>query len=84
MAISVSDISPEISDVVRWYISSLHIGYVHNIHDHNNPISLLKKYYPFEFPPMQRVPITEGEIRSIISSLKSKNSSGYDEISTKY
>jgi hypothetical protein len=32
---------------------------------------------------MQIVPITEGEIRSIISSLKSKNSSGYDGISTK-
>ena len=53
-----------------------------HIHDHNNPISLLKKY-PFEFPPMQIVPTTEGEIRSIIGSLKSKNSSGYDEISTK-
>ena len=32
---------------------------------------------------MQRVPITEGEIRSIISSIKSKNSSGYDGISNK-
>jgi len=49
----------------------------------NNPISLLKKYYTFEFPPMQIVPITDGEIRSIISSIKSKNSSGYDGISTK-
>jgi len=49
----------------------------------NNPISLLKKNYPFEFPTRQTVPITEGEIRSIISSLKSKNSSGYDGISTK-
>jgi len=86
MAISVSDISSEISDMVRWSTSSLHIGYVHNmshIHYHNNPISLLKKYYPFEFPSMQIVPITDGEIRNIISSLKSKNSSGYDEISTK-
>ena len=56
-----------------------------NIHvaQDNNPISLLKKYYPSEFQPMQIVPITEGEIRSIISSLKSKNSSGYDGISTK-
>jgi hypothetical protein len=26
----------------------------------NNPISLLKKYCPFEFPPMWIVPITEG------------------------
>jgi len=32
---------------------------------------------------MQIVPTTEWEIKSIISSLKSKNSSGYDEISTK-
>jgi hypothetical protein len=56
-----------------------------NIHiaQDNNPISLLKKYYPSEFPPMQIVHITEGEIRSIISALKSNNSSGYDEISTK-
>jgi len=48
-----------------------------NIHiaKDNNPLSLLKKCYPFEFPPMQTVPITEGEI-SIISSKKSKNSSG--------
>jgi len=49
----------------------------------NNPISLLKKYYPFEFQPMQIVHITEEEIRIIISSLQSKNSSGYDGISTK-
>ena len=48
----------------------------------NNPISLLKRYNPFQFPPMQIVPITEGEI-SIISSLTSKNSSGYDGILTK-
>jgi hypothetical protein len=26
----------------------------------NKPISLLKKYYPFEFTPIQIVPITEG------------------------
>jgi hypothetical protein len=32
---------------------------------------------------MQIVPITEGEIRSKISSLKSRNSSGYDGILTK-
>jgi len=56
-----------------------------NIHiaKDNNTKSMLKKYYTFEFPLMQRVPITEGEIRRIISSLKSKNSSGYNEISTK-
>jgi len=48
-----------------------------------NRSALLKKYYPSEFPPMQIVHITEGETRSIASSLKSKNSFGYDGISTK-
>jgi hypothetical protein len=52
-----------------------------NIHipQDDNPIS----YYPSKFPTLQIVPITEAEIRSIISSLKSNNSFGYDEISTK-
>jgi hypothetical protein len=56
-----------------------------NIHiaKDNNPISLLKKYYPFEFPPMPIVLIIEEEIKSSISSLKSKNSSDYDGISAK-
>jgi hypothetical protein len=49
----------------------------------NNPISLLKKHYPYAFPPMPTVPVTEGEIRGIISSMKPKNSSGYGGISTK-
>jgi hypothetical protein len=38
-----------------------------------NRSALLKKYYPSEFSPMQIVHITEGEIRCITSSLKSKN-----------
>ena len=46
----------------------------------DNPMSLLKKYYPFEFPPMQIVPITEGEIISVISSLMFENPPGYDGI----
>ena len=56
-----------------------------NIHNakHNNPLSLLKKRYPLEFPPMQTVPITEREIGHIISSKKSTISSGYDGISAK-
>ena len=49
----------------------------------SNPMSLLKKCYPLQFPPMHIVPITEGEIRSLISSPKSKYSSGYDGSSTK-
>jgi len=49
----------------------------------NDFISQLKKHYPYAFPPMQTVPVTEGEIRGIINSLKPKNSSGYNGISTK-
>jgi hypothetical protein len=49
----------------------------------NDCISLLEKYYPDEFPPMQTVPVPEGEIRCIINSRKPKNSSGYEGISTK-
>jgi hypothetical protein len=49
----------------------------------SDPISLLKKSYPAEIPPMQTIPISEGEIKCIINSLNSKNSSGYDEIPTK-
>jgi len=45
--------------------------------------SVWLKKYPSEFPLMQIVFITEGEIRNITSSLKSKNSFGYDGIPTK-
>jgi len=47
-----------------------------------NRSALLKKYQS-KFPPMQIVRITEEGIRSITCSLKSKNSFGYDGISTK-
>jgi len=66
----------------NYFLNITEILNIHSTKD-NNLISLLKKYYPSEFPPMQAVPITDGEIRSIISSLKSKNPSGYDGISTK-
>ena len=49
----------------------------------NNCIALLRKYYPDVYPPLQIVPVTEGEIRSTINSMKPKNSSGYDGISIK-
>jgi hypothetical protein len=48
-----------------------------------NRSALLKKYYPSELTPMQIFRIREGEIRSIPSSLKSKNSFGYNGNSTK-
>ena len=49
----------------------------------SDPLSLLKKSHPSVIPPIQTVPISEGDIKSIISSLKSKNSSSYDGIPTK-
>ena len=46
-------------------------------------ISLLKNAYQNDFSQMDIIPVIEGEIRSIICSLKEKDSNGYDGISTK-
>ena len=46
-------------------------------------ISLLKNAYQNGFSQMNIIPVTEGEIHSIICSLKAKDSSRYDGISTK-
>ena len=46
-------------------------------------ISFLKDSFPGNFPTINIIPITEAEIEGIISSLKPKNSSGYDEITSK-
>jgi hypothetical protein len=46
-------------------------------------ISLLKNAYQNDFSQMNIIPVTEGEIQSIICSMKAKDSSGYDGISTK-
>jgi hypothetical protein len=54
-----------------------------HIDNDSSPISFLNNAYPKEFPRMNIIPVSEGEIHSIICSLKSKNSSGYDGISTK-
>ena len=48
-----------------------------------SPISLLKNTYQNDFSQMNIIPVTEGEIQIIICSLKAKDSSGYDGISTK-
>ena len=46
-------------------------------------ISFLKDSFPTIFPNLNIIPITEAEIKSIISSLKPKTSSGYDKITSK-
>jgi uncharacterized protein YutD len=48
-----------------------------------SPISLLKNAYQNNFSQMNIIPVTEEEIQSIIRSMKAKDSSGYDGISTK-
>ena len=45
--------------------------------------SLLKNTYQNYFSQMNIIPVTEGEIQSIICSLKAKDSSGYDGVSMK-
>ena len=55
----------------------IHTGY------DTSPISLLKNAYQNDFSQMKTIPVTEGEILSIINSMTTKNSSGYDGISTK-
>ena len=46
-------------------------------------ISFLKNSFPEKIPSMELIPITAAEINSIISSLKPKNPSGYDEMTSK-
>jgi len=53
------------------------------IDNKTSPISLLKNAYRNDFSQMNIIYLTEGEIRSITCSLKAKDSSGYDGISTK-
>jgi hypothetical protein len=45
--------------------------------------SFLKDSFPGNFPTINIIPITEADIKSIISPLKPKNSSRYDEITSK-
>ena len=46
-------------------------------------ILLLKVTYQNDFSQMKIIPVSEGESRNLIRSLKAKDSSGYDGISTK-
>jgi hypothetical protein len=56
-----------------------------NLHQEtkDDAISFLKNAFPRKFPGIKTIPTTETEIKSIIHSLKAKNSSGYDGITSK-
>ena len=45
-------------------------------------ISFLKDSFPRNVPSIELMPITAAETKRIISSVKPKNSSGYDEITS--
>jgi len=53
-----------------------------NVKD-NPPTWFLRDSHPSGFPPMNIIPVTEADIKSIINSLKSQSSSHYDEILSK-
>jgi hypothetical protein len=48
-----------------------------------DPISSLKDAFPCKFQGIKIVPTSEAEIKCIILSIKSRNLSGYDEITSK-
>jgi hypothetical protein len=48
-----------------------------------DPISFLKDSLPCKFHGIKIVPVSEAEIKGVILSLNSENSSGYDDIMSK-
>jgi hypothetical protein len=56
-----------------------------NLHQEvrGDTISFLEDAFPRKFPGIKTIPTTETEIKSIIHSLKAKNSSGYKGITSK-
>ena len=58
----------------------------HNVNalsNHENPISYLSRAFTYPFPTINFKCLSSKEIENITKSLKTKNSYGYDEISTK-
>jgi hypothetical protein len=51
--------------------------------EESNVILFLKKAFPRKFPGIKTIPTTKTEIKGIIHSLKAKNYSGYDGITSK-
>jgi hypothetical protein len=51
--------------------------------DKNEAIKLLNTFKYYNVPEMKLIPITEAEIKNILKTLKPKNSTGYDGISSR-
>jgi hypothetical protein len=56
-----------------------------NLHQmgNENALSFLKDAFPKKFPSIKIIPTNEAEIKNIISTLKPKSSSCFDEITSK-
>jgi hypothetical protein len=71
------------ADVFNEYFLNIADNLQKRIDNMNSPLRLLKNAYQTDFPSMEVIPVTKGEIISKICSIKSKKSSGYDGISSK-
>jgi hypothetical protein len=58
-------------------------GKVNDPQEIADAISFLKSAFSRKFPGIKTIPTTEAEIKSIIHSLKARNSSGHDGINSK-
>ncbi|PNF23822.1 hypothetical protein B7P43_G15913 [Cryptotermes secundus] len=56
-----------------------------NLHQmgNENAFSFLKDAFPINFPSIKIIPTSEAEIKNIIHTMKTKNSSGFDEVTSK-
>jgi hypothetical protein len=73
----------KVADVFNSF--SLSIAENLNLHQvgKEDPVSFLKDSFSCKFHGIKIVPMSEVEIKGIMLSFKSKNSSGYDEITSK-
>jgi len=56
--------------------------FLNMVDDLQIPISLLKNAYQNEFSQISIIPVTKRQIQGIVCSLKAKDASGYDVVST--
>lgn len=73
----------EIANIFNKYFLSITDNLNITQNNNNNAIDFLKVSVPTNFPNIQIFPTNPREIITIIKQLKSKNSSGYDEITSK-
>jgi len=73
----------QVADVHNKYFLNLTNILKSDYMDNGSAILFLKSSFPKGFPKVVKIPITEAELVSTISSLNSKNSPGYNGLSNK-